>query len=103
MTKPTYREQIHQIEIAPSDGGYRLIVLDPVRPGFTPDYCVHGKATCVGGCGRWLYLGSETVKEVQLGDVLPVCPLCAVRMISPEHQAPIGHIDDHLREDGPHE
>lgn len=82
------------------DDQCNVVVLDRVREGFTPPYCVHGKATCLH-CARWVYLGSETVKPVSAGAVKPLCIECAI-LIFPQGMRPVGRIVDHLRTDGPH-
>lgn len=79
------------------------VILDVVEPGVTPPYCTHGRASCMGGCGNWLWLGDQTHKLVERGDYLPVCQPCAIRLIPPEHRTPIGEVHDHLRVDGPHD
>lgn len=77
-----------------------VVILDRIEPGQTPPYCTHGRATCMGGCGEWVWLGSETLTVVQAGTV-PLCRQCATRLI-PAGTTPVRHIDDHLRADGPH-
>ena len=79
----------------------KVVVLDVVEPGFIPDYCVHGKATCMGpGCNEWVWLGDKTFEVVNSGEAMPLCHSCAVKFIPP--QPPIGHINDHKRSEGPH-
>jgi hypothetical protein len=77
-----------------------VIVLDAIEPGFEPEYCIHGKATCMN-CGDWLWLGHATHDLVMQELALPMCHACADKLI-PKDMEP-KHIHDHLREDGPHE
>jgi hypothetical protein len=79
----------------------RCVVLDRVRPDWTPPYCVHGKATCFG-CGRWVYLGSETYRPVAAREIEPLCMECAMKAY-PAGTQPIGNLKDHRRADGPHD
>ncbi len=76
----------------------RVIILDRIEPDEPPGYCVHGRATCVGGCTEWLWLGHETVKVVQSGEALPLCRQCAVRLVQPGAATLICSLPD-----GPHE
>jgi hypothetical protein len=79
-----------------------VVVLDRIEPGQpVPDYCIHGRATCVGGCGEWVWLGSETVKLVESGRAQPVCRECVRLLVSPDVRL-TGHVEDHRRADGPH-
>ena len=78
------------------------VVLDRIEPGVTPPYCTHGRATCIGGCGEWLWLGHATHAEVTSGRAAPICLECAARSRTPETRV-IGRVHDHLRADGPHE
>lgn len=82
-----------------------VIILDRAIPDETPDYCVHGYATCVR-CDHPCWLGSETAKVVTAGKAYALCREC-VRVLVMEGVWPtdtkrIGHIDDHRRADGPH-
>lgn len=77
------------------------VVLDRVVADWTPPYCVHGVAVCVGGCGRWVWLGSETERVVSGGGVLPLCRQCACRL-APAGAVASRNLGDHLRADGPH-
>lgn len=79
-----------------------LVVLDRVEPdGAQPPYCVHGRATCMGSCGGWVWLGNETYKVVTSGQALPMCRDCAGRLLPPDVEA-THRVTDHLRADGPH-
>ncbi len=80
-----------------------VVILDVIEPGVTPPYCTHGRTSCVGGCGEWLWLGHRTYDLVKSRAALPLCQPCAVRLIPPESRTPFGHVEDHLRADGPHE
>ena len=79
------------------------VILDIVEPNSTPAYCTHGQTTCMGGCGKWLWLGHATYKAVEQGECLPICQPCGRRLIPPESRTPIGQLHDHLRADGPHD
>jgi hypothetical protein len=81
--------------------GQPVVVLDRIEPGQEPPYCVHGRATCVGGCGEWVWLGDSTHDLVLNGEALPLCGECALRWIPPSSK-PIRHVEDHQRADGPH-
>lgn len=81
--------------------GQQIVVLDRIEPGEPkPDYCVHGRATCVT-CTEWVWLGHTTEKLVSSRECAPMCKQCAAKYARPEHR--IGHVDDHKRADGPHE
>jgi len=77
-----------------------VVLLDRIEPGVTPPYCTHGRATCVGGCGEWVWLGHATAKAVT-GGAAPLCMECARRLI-PAGTGPVTNIRDHRRADGPH-
>jgi len=95
-------EELSLVYPKPNAGGYSIVVLDRIVEGETPSYCIHGRATCMGECGEWVWLGSETVNTVRSGASIPLCRQCAATMIPPESRMPVGHIDDHRRADGPH-
>jgi hypothetical protein len=78
-----------------------VVILDRIEPGWTPPYCTHGRATCVGGCGEWLWLGDKTHDVVKSGRAAPLCHQCARRLIPPGARA-ARNIGDHRRADGPH-
>lgn len=92
---------VKTIKVDSSATGHNIIVLDRIEEGWTPPYCIHGRATCVG-CDNWVYLGHTTHDVVASGSALPMCQQCAVRNV-PKGAKPITHFDDHLRADGPHE
>lgn len=77
-----------------------VIVLDRIEPGVTPDYCIHGRATCIG-CDEWVWLGHETHQLVQSGAALPLCQPCAIKHVPPDSEK-VGRVEDHKRKDGPH-
>ena len=77
-----------------------VVVLDRVVPGIEPDYCIHGRATCVT-CKEWVWLGSNTVQAVTNREVLPMCMECARAHIPPTVRATT-NLTDHRRADGPH-
>lgn len=77
------------------------VILDRIEPGEPkPDYCVHGRATCIG-CDEWVWLGHLTFEAVNSGGVAPLCRQCAIKFIPPGTR-PAGNIRDHRRADGPH-
>jgi hypothetical protein len=78
-----------------------IVVLDRIEPGIQPDYCTHGRTTCIGGCGNWLWLGDKTHDVVADGLAEPICRECAGRLIPPDTQ-PVDHITDRRRTEGPH-
>lgn len=79
-----------------------VVVLDRIEPGAPrPDYCIHGRASCMGGCGEWLWLGDKTLQVVQSGKALPMCRPCAGRHI-PAGTPLVEHIQDRRRTEGPH-
>lgn len=81
----------------------RIIVLDAIAPGFTPDYCVHGNTTCTGpGCDNWCYLGTESYRLVSTGYARPLCHACATALLDPEKVQSLGNVHDHRWADGPH-
>lgn len=81
--------------------GRDVVVLDRIEPGVVPPYCTHGRATCMGGCGNWCWLGDRTHDVVASGAALPLCRQCAQRLIPPNCR-PSRNIADHRRADGPH-
>lgn len=86
-------------------GGTQVIVLERVRKDETPEYCVHGYASCVH-CDELCWLGSETSKLVNVGEASPLCKNCADQLIPKamnDGGQYVTRIEDHLREDGPHE
>lgn len=85
----------------PGDRADKVVVLDRIEPGETPPYCIHGRVTCAGGCGEWLWLGDKTHDLVLSGRAAPLCKPCALRLIPPTARR-TGHVDDHRRADGPH-
>jgi hypothetical protein len=82
--------------------GVSVVILDRIEPGVLPAYCTHGRATCIGGCGEWLWLGHATHDLVNRREALPLCRQCAEQIIAPG-AVPQRHVEDHLRADGPHE
>jgi hypothetical protein len=77
-----------------------VVVLDRIEPGVTPDYCVHGRATCIA-CPEWVWLGDETYELVKSGAALPLCQPCATKYVT-RGTPKIGKVKDHRRADGPH-
>lgn len=78
-----------------------IVVLERVRPGQMPDYCVHGQVTCIR-CGHWCWLGSETYGPVSSRSVDPLCLDCSYEIV-PKGTPLKGRLNDHRRADGPHE
>lgn len=80
-----------------------VLVLDRIEPGVTPPYCTHGRATCVGGCGEWVWLGDRTFEMVKSGEAAPLCWQCATALVpqSPDARR-VGTVYDRLRSQGPH-
>lgn len=78
------------------------VVCDVVEPGQLPEHCIHGQATCMGGCDEWVWLGNNSLDGVLRGDYLPICGPCAIKAeCGPESLA--GTVNDHRRVDGPHD
>lgn len=75
------------------------VVLDRVKDTPHPDYCSHGKATCVA-CGHWVWLGNRTHDMVAGGHHRPLCLPCAKLYGRPENR--IVHVADNKHTDGPH-
>lgn len=84
------------------DVGNAVIVLDRVCDVPEPDYCIHGRATCVN-CPEWVWLGHASYDIVSSGQAYALCQPCATRLIQPDSGALRTHIRDHKRADGPHE
>ena len=78
-------------------GGIDIVLLDRVEPGVTPEYCIHGKTSCVM-CGEWCWLGDKTHDLLVTGQAAGICIPCAA--VPRDH--PRRHIHDHRRADGPH-
>lgn len=83
-----------------------IILLDRVKKGFRPDYCLHGQAPCVR-CREWVHLGHDSVKVVQAGEAKPLCMDCVNNLIElgewPADARPTSRVEDHKRAAGPHE
>lgn len=79
-----------------------VVVLDVVEAGVVPEYCIHGRVTCAGDCGEWLWLGSKTHSLVASGEALPLCRPCITKAYTSDTRR-IGHAHDHRRADGPHD
>lgn len=76
------------------------IVLDRVKDGVTPPYCVHGYSECMQ-CRQPVWLGHATEGVVSRGEAYPICLDCA-RTDFPKSSQPTTRVHDHLRKDGPH-
>lgn len=69
-------------ELDPEKGA-KVVVLERVEPGITPDYHACGKVTCYK-CEDWCWLGTETFKLVTDERVCPLCQTCAAEVLPPE-------------------
>lgn len=58
----------------------KVIVLERIKPGVEPDFCVHGQTQCYH-CDHWCWLGDNTFKMVRRGQARPLCWECAVLFI----------------------
>jgi hypothetical protein len=94
MTAPMPRIQI--IKLAT----HAVVVLDRVREGYTPPYCVHGHTWCIA-CESKVALGTETYRAVSAGGAAPMCLECAALYITPATPT-LGRLRDHRCADGPH-
>lgn len=74
-------------------GGYNIVILDRIEPDVEPPYCVHGRVTCFGDCGEWLWLGDQSFDLVSKGKVIGLCVECAQKVL-PDGIEPIGNIED---------
>jgi predicted kinase len=89
------RVRVQQEPAARPAAGTTAVILDRIEPGgYTPPYCVHGRTTCVGGCGEWLWLGDQTHAAVVSGRAAPICAPCA-RRLAPNGAHRTGRLDDH--------
>lgn len=78
-----------------------VIILQRIEPGQpAPPYCVHGRTVCMGECGEWLWLGSESYDVVRSREAVPMCQFCAVHLL-PKGSRPHRRVDDHPRADDP--
>ena len=94
-------ERLEMVTVDPARG---FIGLDREVAGGKPAYCLHGVTFCAL-CEKAVWLGSESAKAV-LSGMVPVCMNCIADMeksgaLSAENL--IGHLDDHMRADGPHD
>jgi hypothetical protein len=83
-----------------------IILLDRVKKGVRPDYCLHGQAQCAR-CHEWVHLGHDSVKVVEAGEAKPLCIDCVEDLVKsgqwPADARPTSRVEDHTRADGPHE
>jgi hypothetical protein len=77
-----------------------VIALDRIEPGVVPEYCTHGRATCVR-CDEWVWLGHASHDVVVSGQAQPMCLQCVTRYV-PRGWPIAEHVHDHRRADGPH-
>lgn len=81
----------------------KVVILDRIEPGKTPEYCIHGRVTCYGGCGEWLWLGDKTHDLVANEGVTPLCVPCAEKSFARDTEGrikQIGNAGDSLRSKG---
>lgn len=92
------------VQLVPPREDGKVVVLDFERPGFTPDYCVHGKASCMGPgpCPHWCLLGDATFRLVSSGAAMPLCTDCAEALLQPEDAVGGGRVRDRRCAQGPH-
>jgi hypothetical protein len=67
------------------------------------DICIHGKAQCVGGCNRWVWLGHVTEPRVANREAQPWCVECVADAyaLGRLSQIPVlGHVEDGRPGDG---
>lgn len=99
-------DAVDVVTAKPRPGGrYAIVILDRVDdiPQQSTPYCIHGRVSCAGGCGHWLWLGHESHRVVAAGDATPMCKPCAIATVPEQDRTPIDRIRDHQRADGPHE
>lgn len=77
--------------------GVNLVILERIEPGVEPDYCVHGKVTCIR-CADWCWLGDATHEAVKSEAVAPLCKPCAEQVVPKDYQ-PLGWLHDSERHD----
>jgi hypothetical protein len=67
------------------------------------DICIHGKAQCVGGCNRWVWLGHVTEPRVANREAQPWCVECVADayVLGRLPKIPVlGHVQDGRPGDG---
>lgn len=76
--------------VTPTSGA--VLILERVEPGVTPEYCVHGKTTCLW-CDEWCWLGEHSYDVVIEGQASPMCRECAAELIPPDSK-PVRNVHD---------
>lgn len=100
MNDNPFIKPVTDVQLVPARRG-PVVVLDRIEPGITPEYCIHGRATCQW-CDEWCWLGDRTHEVVASGRAAPMCLECANRILPPTGARPTDHVRDHRRADGPH-
>lgn len=59
-----------------------------------PGYPAYAKATCVGPCDEWVWLGKKSLEAVTTGEALPLCQQCAQLAITAGRAEQAGHIEE---------
>lgn len=77
-----------------------VVILEQVGDEL-PDYCVHGKATCIA-CRAWCWLGKASSELLAETTYQPLCHPCAVKYIPADH-LPVGNVEDYRRVNGLHD
>lgn len=93
FVRPTTPPPFQFIDPKPQAGGWRILVLERIVEGVTPEYCIHGKVTC-HRCEAWCWLGERTYADVIKGDTAPMCMECATEIGVGVHGVPIGNLRD---------
>lgn len=73
---------------------HKSVILELVKVSPEPEYCVHGRVTCVG-CGEWLWLGSGTYEIVAKGKAAPMCIPCAQERAETSEFTLLRNVRDH--------
>jgi hypothetical protein len=72
----------------------QIVVLDRIEDVPEPDYCAHGRCTCIA-CGTWCWLGVKTYEVVVARKAQPLCrPCTAASMEQSPGAVRVGHVDD---------
>lgn len=85
------------IEGKPTGDGFKILILETVEPGESPDYPTVGKVSCGAArqCGEWLWVSPTTLPLVRTGDMIPVCRTCGLLLTSQPGAVQLGIIDSH--------
>lgn len=104
---PPYIMGVTEVTTFPIKAGpQRVIVLDRiVAGGELPEYCTHGRATCVS-CPEWVWLGDRSHQLVLNRHAVPMCRECAIAHVfaagGQDSMQRLVRVRDHLRKDGLH-